>query len=319
MDEKTQAAFLTELEEIRLVNSFVLAAAGEKSYLLAFQQLADLKRRLDGIFNDEARSNAVGASAALTKSYRIDADLFNSVYETVRDAGATADDFDHIVARFAPYLALLDGERDRLTSELRGMGRLNREVRAWVVGVMLPFLMNNRKPIAISAVVLIVLVAYNKIATDRFNDRHGLVATYYSDTSAKNFVDRGKVLDLNMNWKFGAPTRLMRQRGHRDWFATDIEGFLKVPVAGEYEFALSADDGGKVWINDQLVLQSNFWLDVPKCKVTLPEGVVPIRVTSYENNGGAKLIVSWRKPDDIEMRPLDRQYLFPKKEYALEN
>jgi uncharacterized protein YraI len=65
--------------------------------------------------------------------------------------------------------------------------------------------------------------------------------------------------------------------------------------AGRYRFSVTADDGVRLWVNNQLVIDQ--WRDQPMTTYTaeldLPSGTVPILMEYYENLGGAIAKLSW--------------------------
>ena len=65
--------------------------------------------------------------------------------------------------------------------------------------------------------------------------------------------------------------------------------------AGRYRFTATADDGVRLWVNNQLVI--NEWRDQAATDFTadidLPGGAIPIQMEYYENGGGAVAQLSW--------------------------
>jgi hypothetical protein len=67
--------------------------------------------------------------------------------------------------------------------------------------------------------------------------------------------------------------------------------------AGNYQFVVRADDGVRLWIDNQLVLDK--WIDQALTTYTIPvtlsPGNHPLKVEYYENRGGAVAQVSWKE------------------------
>jgi uncharacterized protein YraI len=65
--------------------------------------------------------------------------------------------------------------------------------------------------------------------------------------------------------------------------------------AGRYRFSLNSDDGARLWVNNQQII--NAWYDhapqVFSGDIDLPGGVVPIRVEYYDGGVGAQIQLSW--------------------------
>jgi hypothetical protein len=69
--------------------------------------------------------------------------------------------------------------------------------------------------------------------------------------------------------------------------------------AGRYRFAMTVDDGGRLWVNNHLLIES--WRDQPATTYTgdihLPGGPIPVRMEYYENGGSAEARLSWTRID----------------------
>lgn len=65
--------------------------------------------------------------------------------------------------------------------------------------------------------------------------------------------------------------------------------------AGRYRFTVSSDDGVRVWVNNQQIIDG--WYDHPWQTFTgdidLSGGTIPVRVEYYDNTGGAQIQLSW--------------------------
>jgi hypothetical protein len=105
---------------------------------------------------------------------------------------------------------------------------------------------------------------------------------------------------ISFDWGSGspAPGTIGADRFSARWTRT-----LNLP-AGRYRFAMTVDDGGRLWVNNHLLLES--WRDQPATTYTeeiyLPGGPVPIKMEYYENGGYAVARMSWEllPPDDVQ-------------------
>ena len=95
---------------------------------------------------------------------------------------------------------------------------------------------------------------------------------------------------INFNWGSGSPAT----RINSDNFSVRWNRSLNF-VAGRYRFTATSDDGVRMWVNGQLVV--NGWSDhIPQTfsgEIDLPNGNVPLQVEYYEATGGAQVQVSW--------------------------
>ena len=97
--------------------------------------------------------------------------------------------------------------------------------------------------------------------------------------------------EINFDWGGAAP----------EWGVVSADQFSvrwtqNVPLnAGRYRFTTTTDDGVRLWVNDQLILDE--WYDQASqqhsAEIDLPGGSVPIKMEYYENSGGALARLSW--------------------------
>lgn len=124
---------------------------------------------------------------------------------------------------------------------------------------------------------------------------HGLTANYYEgqsfDTLFKTRVD-GQV---GFDWVKGAPMSGMTV----DNFSVRWTGFLKAPSTGSYTFTTTSDDGVRLWVNGQKVIDD--WA-VHAAKddsgsLSLTKGVYyPVKLEYFEGGGKAVAKLSWTPP-----------------------
>lgn len=80
--------------------------------------------------------------------------------------------------------------------------------------------------------------------------------------------------------------------------------------AGRYRFTVSADDGARLWVNGQLIIDQ--WHDASETyyiqEVDLPGGYIPIKMEYYEHNGGAVAKLSWLRIGDASFTGWHGQY-----------
>lgn len=86
-------------------------------------------------------------------------------------------------------------------------------------------------------------------------------------------------------------------RGRNDYFAFAYEGFIKIDNGGRYAFYTHTDDGSKLYLNDELVVNNDRSGDnLEYSWVTLSSGYHKIRMEYFENNGNERLYVSYKGP-----------------------
>lgn len=96
-------------------------------------------------------------------------------------------------------------------------------------------------------------------------------------------------------------------------------GRIKAPTTGTYTIGTYSDDGIRVWINDSLVI--NDWTvhgsKWDSCHLNLVAGkMYDFKMEYFENQGYARLYLSWQKPGDTknilsQRDTLQTKYLYP--------
>jgi len=99
-----------------------------------------------------------------------------------------------------------------------------------------------------------------------------------------------------------------------DHFAIQFEGYLEVPESGVYILAVRSDDGSKVYLQDELVVENDgsHSARTRRGNVALAQGLHPIRIEYFEDYSGETLSLGMRGPDGKEV-PLEFDRLFIEK------
>lgn len=84
----------------------------------------------------------------------------------------------------------------------------------------------------------------------------------------------------------------------KDHFALEFKGLISIDTAGAWSFFSSSDDGSRVWINDELVVDNDgLHADLERRgTVRLASGLHSLRVLFFEGAGDEALAVSWQGP-----------------------
>ncbi len=85
-----------------------------------------------------------------------------------------------------------------------------------------------------------------------------------------------------------------------DHFLAHVTGFINVTQAGTYEFQLGSDDGSRLFIGDNLVVDHNglHGKEFKAGKTELVAGENSIRIEMFENGADEALELRWKKPGD---------------------
>ena len=104
-------------------------------------------------------------------------------------------------------------------------------------------------------------------------------------------LSSGTVSTVNFQWGSGQ----VLNSGRGDGVIVRFYGFINVPTSGTYSFGGNADDGIRINVNGQSVVNS--WIESGGAfrsgSITLSAGVVPIELFYYENGGGAMVNLQW--------------------------
>ncbi|MDT8307093.1 MAG: PA14 domain-containing protein [Anaerolineae bacterium] len=97
--------------------------------------------------------------------------------------------------------------------------------------------------------------------------------------------------NINFDWGNGSPVPGVVNSDNFSVRWTRTVNF----TPGRYRITATADDGMRVWINNQLLIDQ--WRDQTAttytAEVTLPGGALPVRVEYYDHGGGAIARASW--------------------------
>lgn len=142
-------------------------------------------------------------------------------------------------------------------------------------------------------------------------DVNGLTYKYYEgawmkipDFKKLNPVKSGTI------YKFG----LDKIISTRDEFALLIEGMIQIKKEGEYEFFIQSNDGSRLLIDNQLVIDHDgpHGADIEKAgKITLSKGIYPIKLDYFQAGGGMFLRLQYSTPG-IEKQDIPAMVLFQK-------
>ena len=96
--------------------------------------------------------------------------------------------------------------------------------------------------------------------------------------------------DVDFRWGTGSPAPGVGTDGFSARWTRDLD----LP-AGMYRFSMTADDGGRLWVNNHLLLDA--WQEQAATTYTgdiyLPGGAIPVKMEYYEKAGLAVAQLSW--------------------------
>jgi alpha-L-fucosidase len=93
--------------------------------------------------------------------------------------------------------------------------------------------------------------------------------------------------------RFERPSKKSREK-----YGLEFTGFLRVPASGVYTLFVSSDDGSRLWIGDDLVVDNDGLHGMTERRgvVALAAGLHPITVRFFNKTGDEGLTVAWLAP-----------------------
>ncbi|MCX6924542.1 MAG: PA14 domain-containing protein, partial [Verrucomicrobia bacterium] len=123
----------------------------------------------------------------------------------------------------------------------------------------------------------------------------GLFAEYFNSIDLTNRVLARIDPSVNFDWGLGSPDSTVTA----DNFSVRWSGFVTPPASGQFTFFTSSDDGVRLWVDGQLLI--NNWTDHSNTenKGTIhleADRLYDLRLEYYEKTGAALISLSWSGP-----------------------
>lgn len=137
----------------------------------------------------------------------------------------------------------------------------------------------------------------------------GLTGSYYNGRDFSSLIATRTDAQVNFDWGGGSPLSGVGV----DNFCVRWQGQVQAPITGTYIFSTTTDDGTRLWVNNQLLVDK--WVDQGATSwsgtINLTAGQsYPIKMDYYENSGGASAKLSWSGPG-IASQIIPQTYLYP--------
>jgi hypothetical protein len=121
---------------------------------------------------------------------------------------------------------------------------------------------------------------------------NGLTASYFNGMNFETPRYSRKDATINFDWANGSPNASVNV----DQFSARWTGQVQPKYSGTHTFYVTSDDGSRLWINNQLIVDK--WRDdggtVVSGTIDLTAGQkYDIKLEYFENGGGAKAILEW--------------------------
>lgn len=95
-------------------------------------------------------------------------------------------------------------------------------------------------------------------------------------------------------------------KGWNENFALTGQGYLKIEKEGTYVFHLWSDDGSKLSINDQVVIDNDglHGAEYKDANIAMKPGYYKFKLSFFQAGGGQFLSLNWKKPGDKDPEPI---------------
>lgn len=140
---------------------------------------------------------------------------------------------------------------------------------------------------------------------------NGLLGAYFADSTFTTPVFQRTDTTVNFDWANASPGGALAADG----FAIRWVGQVEPRVSETFTFSTTTDDGVRLWVNNQLVIDS--WIDQSATdrtgSIALQAGVkYAIRMEYYENTGQAVAKLAWSSPSQmLQIIPQSQLYSDP--------
>lgn len=145
------------------------------------------------------------------------------------------------------------------------------------------------------------------------NSKNGILYKYYESKSEMNFLpnfDRMKSIKKGLTYEF----RINKINNVKYQFGIRYEAYIEIDIEGAYRFYLNSDDGSRLYINDELIVDNDGGHGTIERmgKINLKEGKHKIVIDYHNQKGGAWLDASYKGPN-IPKQIIPAHKLFYKK------
>jgi hypothetical protein len=137
-----------------------------------------------------------------------------------------------------------------------------------------------------------------------------LRGSYFAGTAFEKLVGSRRDCAIAFDWGMQAPDGI--EGLPEDGFSVRWEGTLSVPETSEYVFYLGSDDGSRMYLSEELIVDNwsdHAFVDKSSKPIRLETGAsYPLRVEFYDSVGVAAVSLFWSS-ESIEQTPVPGKHL----------
>lgn len=137
----------------------------------------------------------------------------------------------------------------------------------------------------------------------------GLTAQYFNNENMTALAFTQEDFLVDFDWGDGSPDELLDP----DTFSARFTGGIEAPMNGAYFFYVASDDGARLWVDDELVVDDWSIAGYHEASglINLSRGRHDIRLDFVENFGPARVALFWKYPGQ-EKEIIPTINLYPK-------
>ena len=122
---------------------------------------------------------------------------------------------------------------------------------------------------------------------------NGLTVSYFADQKFERLIETYKVKNIYFDWGEGSIISHYFNNVYIRW-----NGKIKAPRSGKYDFMTISDDGVRVWIDGNLIIDNweIQWNNRTRAEINLEKGYHRIKVEFFEAEGSALIKLLWKIP-----------------------
>ncbi|RPK20058.1 PA14 domain-containing protein [Paenibacillus xylanexedens] len=142
-------------------------------------------------------------------------------------------------------------------------------------------------------------IAANSVDASKLNisaREFGLLGQYFTNSGGSNKFEvfKGSRVEgpIYFDWGTGSPSLV----GQNDNFAIRWQGMIFAPVAGQYTFYVTSDEGSKLWVDNNQIIDSSADGEASGTITLSKDTWYPIRLDYVEGTGVSNIKLEWAGP-----------------------
>jgi|GEM_PF-6969216 len=168
------------------------------------------------------------------------------------------------------------------------------------------YLKKHKKILLRSILVVLVIVVPLIVYLRYLSGRHGLKGEYYKSQDLLDlYLTR---IDKTIYFDWGKKSPLPGFNKNR--FSIRWTGFIYAPESGNYYFLTRSDDGVRLWIDDELLIDD--WRGHSELELrrihNLNKGYHTIKLEYFDDSADASIKLLWKKPSDRRPERISGRY-----------